>query len=66
MVGFARDMQIPNGVMFTKGLLSMMFAMGLPSAMTRLRGKTLIGAGGPPNEHIRLSPVMTGWDIGPT
>jgi hypothetical protein len=44
--GFAGDMHMPNGMMFTKGTLSMMFASGWFPVLTRFTGSTtrLLGA----------------------
>ncbi len=63
VAGFASDMQTPKGMMFMNGTWSMMFAMGLFSAITRLVGSTVIGAGAAPIVHIRLSPITTGCAI---
>jgi hypothetical protein len=63
VAGFDSDMQTPNIGMFMNGLLSMMFAIGLPSAVTRFSGSTVIGAGAAPNEHMMLSPITTGCDM---
>ena len=63
VAGFDSDMQTPKGMMLTNGLWSMMFAIGLFSAITRLSGSTMIGAGAAPIVHIRLSPITTGCAI---
>jgi hypothetical protein len=44
--GFAGDMHIPNGMMFTIGTWSMMFASGWLPVFTRFTGSTtrLLGA----------------------
>jgi hypothetical protein len=44
--GFAGDMHMPNGMMFTKGTLSMMSASGWFPELTRFTGSTvrLLGA----------------------
>jgi len=57
-IGFAGQLHIPNGITFTKGLLSMMFAEGVPET-TRLRGKTLSVPGANPKEHFNIAPVHT-------
>lgn len=60
VAGLPSDRHTPNGMMFTNGLKSMMFAIGLFSASTRFTGGTTIGAGATPIVHMRLSPITTG------
>lgn len=60
VAGFDRLMHIPNGMMFTNGLLSVMFAIGLPWAITRLLGITTIDEGATPKVHMSVSPSTTG------
>jgi hypothetical protein len=62
-VGFAIDMHMPKGGMFTMGLLSMMFAAGGPAPMTLFAGSTLNVLGATPNEHIIIAPETTSWAI---
>lgn len=57
-IGFAIDMQTPNGGMFTNGAKSMMVAAGMPPHMTRLVGSTFSVDGAAPNGHI-IIPVET-------
>ena len=49
-VGFAREMHIPNGRIFTKGALSMMLASGVP-VFTRWIGNTTKLLDASPNVH---------------
>lgn len=60
VVGFERLMHTPNGMMFIIGLLSMMFAIGLFTAIVRLAGSTEMLEGAAPNEHMSMSPRTTG------
>jgi hypothetical protein len=62
-VGLLGVLHIPNGGMFTIGLLSMMVAAGAP-AVTRLTGRTLSVDGANPNVHCSIAPVVTSWAIG--
>jgi len=55
-VGFARLVHMPNGKMFTNGLLSMMFAIGV-APTTRLVGRTSKEDGATPMEHMRVAPA---------
>lgn len=48
--GLAIDWHMPNGAMFTNGLLSMMLAIGM-EVIVRLTGSTLSIPGASPNEH---------------
>jgi hypothetical protein len=50
-VGLAKDEHIPNDGILTKGLLSIMVAMGLFANITRLSGKTTNLAGDKPHVH---------------
>ena len=65
-VGLAIDMHMPNGKMLTNGLLSMMFAAGLFSIITRLVGSTVSVPGAAPNEQAIDADMMTGWPIRPS
>lgn len=55
-VGFAMLVHMPKGAMFTKGLLSMMLAMGIV-CKTRLAGSTISEEGATPNEHCVVAPM---------
>jgi hypothetical protein len=50
-VGLERLVHIPNGGMFSSGTISSIVAAGFPSISTRLKGKTLSGAGEMPKEQ---------------
>jgi hypothetical protein len=57
-VGLAIDWHIPNGMMLTIGTLSMIFAAGLTSAVTR--GSTTINVeGAMPKLHCNIAPMLT-------
>lgn len=58
-VGLASDMHMPNGMMFTIGMWSLMLAPGGPSTFTRLTGSTTRLDGAIPNEHMRIAPWVT-------
>jgi hypothetical protein len=60
--GFAGDMHIPKGAMFTIGLLSMMLAAGVP-AVVLFVGKTFNVLGATPNEHVVTAPEATSCAI---
>jgi len=49
-------MHTPKGLMFTIGLLSMMFAAGIFDALTIFAGKTDKAEGAAPKEHISIAP----------
>jgi hypothetical protein len=57
-VGFAIDEHIPNGMMFTIGLLSMMLASGVPVS-TLLAGSTTSELGAAPKLHCNIAPMHT-------
>ena len=57
-IGFAILMQVPNGKIFIKGLLSIMLAAGI-GVKTRFVGKTTKLDGAAPNVHFRLAPIHT-------
>ena len=57
-VGFEGDMHMPNGGMFTVGLLSMMLAAGAP-IMVLLAGSTLSALGAAPKVHAIMQPEVT-------
>lgn len=50
---------MPNGGMFTMGLLSMMLAAGGPPPMMRFIGRTLSADGATPKLHIMFAPDTT-------
>src|SRR6201987_1598876 len=49
--GFAGDMHMPNGMIFTSGTWSMMFASGCSAVFTRLTGSTVRLLGATPMVH---------------
>jgi len=57
-VGFARELHMPNGRMFTRGLLSMMLAIGV-EVITRFTGNTINALGAAPKLHCTLAPAHT-------
>lgn len=57
-IGLASDWHIPNGGMFSMGMLSKIVAAGLFSIMTIAWGITFRVLGATPNEHI-IMPVLT-------
>jgi hypothetical protein len=57
--GLAGDLHIAKGGMFTKGLLSIILAAGLFSAMVLLAGKTTNVLGATPIVHINPAPIFT-------
>src|SRR5262249_18934771 len=57
-VGLANDEHIPNGMMFTSGLLSMMFASGV-CVSTRFAGNTTSVLGAAPKLHCNVAPILT-------
>ena len=56
--GFANDEHIPNGIMFTSGLLSMMFASGV-TVCVRFTGNTASVLGAAPKLHCNVAPIQT-------
>ena len=58
-VGLANDWHIPNGIMLTIGLLSMMFAMGLFCMSGRVGSTTINVDGAIPNVHCIIAPAQT-------
>lgn len=58
-VGLAMLLHMPNGRIFTNGLLSIIFAIGMLLTMVRLTGKTFNVEGARPNEHCNTAPVQT-------
>lgn len=62
-VGLAMLLHIPKGGIFTSGLLSIIFAIGIPFNITRLKGITINAAGAIPNEHIIIAPEQTAGQL---
>ena len=60
-VGLAMLEHMPNGMMFTMGLLSMMLAAGGPPHIVRLAGKTESADGATPNVHCSIAPATVSW-----
>jgi hypothetical protein len=65
-VGFAGDMHIPKGMIFTIGMWSMMFASGTWSVKTMLVGSTTRELGAIPKVHCIIAPMHTCIGIGDT
>ena len=59
-VGFAIELHMPNGTMFTMGLESRIFATGRLEPNTRFTGSTLRTDGARPNVHRVTLPVTRG------
>lgn len=57
--GFASDWHMPNGMMFTIGAISVMFATGRPSTVA-LGRTTIIVDGIIPNVQVSVAPATTG------
>lgn len=58
-IGFAGDMHMPNGMILTRGMLSMMLASGISSVSTMFVGRTTSELGAMPIVHIRVAPMQT-------
>lgn len=58
-VGFASEVHIAKGGMFTMGLLSMIVAAGGPPAMVMLVGSTINALGAAPKLHAIMAPATT-------
>jgi len=56
--GLASDWHMPNGMMFTRGLLSIILAIGIV-VMVLLFGKTFNTLGAAPKEHCSVAPPQT-------
>src|ERR671919_778450 len=56
--GFDGDEHMPKGMMFTSGLLSMMFASGV-CVSTRFAGNTTSVLGAAPKLHCNVAPMHT-------
>ncbi|MEG2666915.1 MAG: hypothetical protein RSA02_07925 [Bacteroidales bacterium] len=57
-VGFAKELHIPNGIIFTRGILSIMLAMGIFDT-TRAWGSTFKTDGATPKEQLHKAPPQT-------
>ena len=57
--GFAREVHIPNGMMFTMGTLSMMQAAGILLHKTFPAGSTFSADGAIPKLHMSCAPDVT-------
>jgi uncharacterized membrane protein YvlD (DUF360 family) len=58
-VGLANELHMPNGRIFTMGLLSMMLAAGILLVVTRFCGNTTRELGAAPNEQLIMAPIHT-------
>src|ERR1700734_2265104 len=58
-LGFAGDMHLPNGMMLTIGMLSIMLASGISLVNTLLVGSTTSELGAMPKLHIIVAPIQT-------
>src|ERR1700723_2017766 len=58
-IGLAGDMHMPNGMMFTIGILSMMLASGISLVKTMFVGRTTSELGAIPMVHIIIAPMQT-------
>ena len=58
-VGLSILLHIPNGIMFTNGLLSIIFAIGMLLTRVRLVGSMFSMPGAMPNEHCNNAPGQT-------
>lgn len=57
-VGFAIELHMPNGMMLSNGLLSMMFAHGV-FTINWLTGRTASDEGAAPKLHCNIAPMHT-------
>src|SRR5437763_11012905 len=62
-VGFAGELHIPKGMMFTNGMWSMMLAAGGPSASTLFFGSTTREDGATPKVQVIMAPMDTWFGI---
>jgi hypothetical protein len=62
-VGLAGLEHIPNEGTLAKGMLSMMFAAGMPPAITQFTGRTCSAPGAAPKLHESIVPLVTCRDI---
>lgn len=58
-IGFAIELHIPNGMMLTIGMWSMMLAAGGPSASTLFIGSTTSEEGATPKVQVINAPIDT-------
>jgi hypothetical protein len=58
-VGLLKVVHMPNGMMFTIGLLSMIVATGISVDITRFSGNTMYDAGATPKLHWHIAPGTT-------
>ena len=58
-VGLAGLLHMPNGMMLTIGLWSMMFAAGTNDVITLLTGRTTSELGATPKLHCSMAPMQT-------
>ena len=61
--GFDILLHIPNGITFTPGLLSMMFAAGFEQPITLFSGRTFSVDGAAPKVQLHIAPAVTKSDI---
>lgn len=57
--GLAIEVHIPNGAIFTMGLLSIIVAMGCDVVITILSGNTVNVPGATPKLHCNVAPLHT-------
>ena len=62
-IGFEGLKHIPNGMMFTIGIWSMIFASGICPVATRPTGRTVRVAGATPKLHCIIAPEQASIDI---
>ncbi len=62
-VGLDMLWHMPKGMMFTMGILSMMFAAGMFEHMVLFFGRTASVPGATPKLHVMLAPVTTSIGI---
>jgi len=58
-IGFAGDMHMPKGMMFSIGTISMILAAGISLVSIIFVGSTTSELGATPNEHIIIAPMQT-------
>jgi hypothetical protein len=58
-VGFEGLVHMPNGMMLTIGLLSMMFAAGTNDVIILFKGRTTMELGATPKLHCSSAPMQT-------
>jgi hypothetical protein len=58
-IGLARLVHIPNGMILTRGLLSMILAAGMLAVNIRFVGKTISELAARPKLHCRTAPEQT-------